>query len=67
MLHILWLVTRKETKHHVVCSAMNREYAKSKSHQILLGNPDDYVVTPLTEEGDRVHLDISINLDINFR
>lgn len=61
----LWLVTR--AGHHVVLSALNREYAKSKSQEILGGDPDEYTVTPLTNEGDRVHLDLNIDLNINFR
>ena len=55
---ILWLVEIGNI--HVVCTARNREYAKSKAHAFIGGNPDDYTVTPLTEAGDRLHLDITV-------
>jgi len=56
----IFLVTSKENMSvHAICTAVNRDYAKSKASQFLFGDPDEYIVTPLTNEGDRIHLDIS--------
>jgi hypothetical protein len=38
----------------VVVLADGRESAKRAAHPHLLNNPDQYVVTPLTREGDRL-------------
>jgi hypothetical protein len=47
---------------HVITWALNREDAKRKANVWLGGNTDQYIVTPLTSPGDRIH--ISINLRV---
>lgn len=59
----LWLVTLGSKR--VILSALDREYAKSKAHQYLGGNPDNFTVTPLTEHGDTVYLDVKIDLKLS--
>ena len=53
-----WLVTLNGV--HVICNSRTREFAKSKAHSCLGGNPDTYVVTPLTDAGERVNLDVTV-------
>ena len=55
---IFFLIT--DGNNHVICTANNREFAKSKAAGFLKGNPDHYVVTPLTNEGETVHLDVTV-------
>jgi len=62
---IVFLVTSELGGVHVICTATNREYAKSKASQFLGGNPDEYIVSPLTNKGDKVHLDITFIGAIN--
>lgn len=38
---------------NVIVEATDREYAKGYASIILGGDPDYYIVTPLTERGDR--------------
>lgn len=60
----LWLVTLGSK--HVILSALDREYAKTRAQQILRsGNPDNYIVTPLTEHGDAVYLDVKLDLRLS--
>jgi hypothetical protein len=65
---ILFIVTHENT--NVVCLANGREEAKTKAFRWCLtsearataptvGNPDKYVVSPLTKPGDRIHFDIT--------
>lgn len=44
----------------VIVTATGRDYAKSKASQFIGGDPDNYIVTPLTQAGDYIHFDISI-------
>lgn len=52
---ILFLVTRKakdnpllEVDSHVIVNSLDRNFAASKARQIIGGNSDTYVVTPIT-------------------
>ena len=48
---------------HFFTYAFNREAAKRNAVKYIGGNPDDYIVTPLTVPGDRIALDyIAINV-----
>lgn len=40
----------------ILVTAHSREDAKRSSHPILRGNPERYVVTPITNGGDTVRL-----------
>ena len=57
---ILFLVTRGNA--HVVTYATDREEAKRQAHQWLGMNPEDYTVSPLTAPGDRIKLNITLNV-----
>lgn len=50
---IFFLVTRPGFTVNVIVEAEDREPAKRYANYILAGNPDQYVVTPLTSPGDR--------------
>jgi hypothetical protein len=39
---------------HVITNSMDREGAKINAQPFLAGNPDHYVVSPLTNPGDVV-------------
>lgn len=43
------------------CNASGRETAKQMASRSLLGNPDHYIVTPVTEPGQVVKLGINIH------
>ena len=43
-----------------VCWATDRESAKLKGHYWLGGNKESYVVTPLSEKGDQVHIALTL-------
>lgn len=46
---------------HVIVGVIgDRENAKQRAFKWLGGDPDAYTVTPITEPGDRVHLDITV-------
>ena len=47
---------------HVITWALDREDAKRKARTWLSYDPDKYIVTPLTEPGDRVHMSITLNV-----
>jgi hypothetical protein len=56
---ILFLVSRQKPlddgrKKHVLTFQDGREQAKRAAHPHLLGNPDKYIVTPVTTSGDQV-------------
>lgn len=52
---ILFLVKRPgQYIDNVIVDATDREYAKRHAKHILGGNPDQYIVTPLTEPGERI-------------
>jgi hypothetical protein len=58
-----WLVERKTeegTRNLCFCNAVGREGAKRVSFLFLHGNPDTYIVTPLTESGEVVKLRVNI-------
>lgn len=45
-----------------VCWAMGREDAKRQGYSWIGGNVDSYVVTPLSEPGDRVHIALTLSI-----
>ncbi len=50
----VWLVHHNaDDFFNVVLPAPDRETAKQKAREILHGNPDTYIVTPVTELGSR--------------
>lgn len=52
--YLVFLVQRREQFiSNVIVEARTREYAKSHSAYILGGDPDKYVVTPITKAGER--------------
>ena len=53
---IVWAIQRREdaVKGLVICRAENREAAKRIAAKCLLGNPDDFIVTPLSSPGEAV-------------
>lgn len=57
---ILFLVTMGNA--HVIVWAGSREHAKRQAQQWLGIGMDHYMVTPLTNDGDRVHLAITLNV-----
>lgn len=57
---ILFRVTQKNT--HVITWANDREDAKREAHPLLGGDPDRYIVDPLTEMGDSIYLAISLHV-----
>ena len=58
---ILFMV--EHVNSHVLIYASDRETAKRKAFNCHLGHidPDAYTVTPLTEPGDHIHLDITVS------
>jgi len=38
---------------NVIVEAVSREFAKSHASYVLGGNPDEYVVNPVTKAGER--------------
>lgn len=57
---ILFQVTNNNA--HVITWSFDREDAKRRAAPWLSGDRDKYVVTPLTNPGDRVKLDITISI-----
>lgn len=45
---------------HYFTYTADRESAKRNAGRWIGGNPDDYIVTPLTERGDRIHFGITL-------
>lgn len=45
-----------------VCWAMGREDAKRQAQSWIGGNPDSYVVSPISEQGDRVHIALTLSI-----
>jgi hypothetical protein len=41
---------------HVLTYSWNREQAKRDAHKWMGGDADNYIVSPLTEPGDRIRL-----------
>jgi hypothetical protein len=40
--------------------ATDREDAKRQAHSWIGSDPDNYIVTPLTNLGDRIHLSLTL-------
>lgn len=57
-----WLVENKTDvgRHIYFCNADGRETAKRMASKFLLCNPDNYVVTPISEPGEIVRVRINI-------
>lgn len=56
---ILFKVSSKDNRRHVITTAGEREEAKRNAQRQLADNPDHYIVTPLTVEGDEVILKVN--------
>lgn len=61
---ILFKVSSEDGINHVIATANDREEAKRKARKQLLADPDRYIVTPLTKEGDKVI--IKVNNGVQF-
>lgn len=63
---ILFLVNPRGTNIRCFVWALGREDAKEKAKnwigRISYGGPDQWIVTPLTSPGDRVKLDLTLNI-----
>lgn len=62
---ILWMVTTRENPPKVrivVYASQDREIAKEIAKDWLGGNPDQYIVSPLSDPGDRIHINIPIEI-----
>ena len=58
-----WLVeqvSEEDTRYLYFCNADGRETAKRLASSFLLGDPDKYIVTPITNPGDVVKMRINI-------
>lgn len=47
---------------HYLCYANDREDAKRQAHRWIGANVDDYTITPLTEPGDRVRIELNLSI-----
>lgn len=47
---------------HFFCFAYDREGAKRQAHAWIGSDKDKYIITPLTEPGDRIHMALSLSL-----
>ena len=45
---------------HVILNALNREDAKRRARNWIGYDSEKYTVTPLTEKGDRIKLDVTL-------
>lgn len=50
---IIFIVSRADLPENVIVPAISREEATRAAHRILLGNPDDYIVDPITKYGSK--------------
>lgn len=57
---IFWSVYTRVGTDTVIVNAASREIAKSKAFAFLGGNPDTYIVSPITHANARVFLDITV-------
>lgn len=55
---ILYLVSYGNIRY--VTWAFDRENAKRQAQSWIGGNPDEYIVSPLSELGDRVHIALTL-------
>lgn len=55
---IIFLVTHPNTNNVAIVTGKTREDAKSRAHRHIGYPSDDYVVTPLTEPGQGVFVDL---------
>ena len=55
---LIFLVTHRDTSNVAIVSGRNREDAKRRAHRHIGYPADDYTVTPLTEEGQGVFVDL---------
>ncbi len=63
-----WLIERISEageRYLYLCTADGRETAKQMAAKFLLGDPDDYVVTPLSNPSEVVKMRINIGL-VNY-
>jgi len=47
---------------HFFCFAHDREDAKRQAHRWIGHDKEQYIVSPLTEPGDRIHMALSLSL-----
>ena len=47
---------------HWIGMCMDREDAKRMAHKWIGGDKERYTVSPLTEPGDRLHVEFSLNV-----
>lgn len=47
---------------HVITIAYGREGAKNNAYQWMGGDPDKYIVTTLTDPGDRIHMSLTLRV-----
>lgn len=45
---------------HYLCYAGDREDAKRRARNWIGDDPDNYIVSPLTEQGDRIHIGLTL-------
>ncbi len=59
-----WLVERRTEgrRRLYLCTATTRESAKNMASSTLLGDPEEYIVTPLSNPGEIVEMRINIGL-----
>ena len=58
-----WLLEHKGedgTRYMYFCNADGRETAKRMASAFLLGDPDKYIMSPISDSGDTVNLRINI-------
>lgn len=58
--NVLFLVRHGNA--HVLTFAAGRESAKQNAHKWLGADKDDYIVTPLTSRGDRIHVSLTLQV-----
>ena len=59
---ILWMVQLREHSNiRFFTAEWDRESAKRAAHRWIGGNKDEYVVSPLTEKGDRVRVELTLS------
>lgn len=63
---ITWAVTDRDPEHKfvVICQGSDREDAKREARRDLGGNPDDYIVSPITRPDDSVVLKLTVEANV---